>query len=366
MNALALLLLLTVGSLEQSYGPYARPWRGGSHSLAAARSGSLLAWSENDATGHARVHVVLLDSKGRAISPVAIIPALTPSRDALVPSVATDGTSFLVVWEEALGVQRTVGITVDSGGRPIGEPRPIGHDVTIKSVDYEPARVHWTGTAYVVHASNGYGVRIDAGGAVLGLVAGRVPEATASNGTSGSLFIWNFPVANNIGRPGNGSPPRSWNWHITWMAGSESKLESLPTDVEPFSASMTAAGTYFVLTFLTESYVYYRATHAQRYATDVNVDRSSRLRTACAETRCVLVFSTRTGDVEGIVIDHTRPELPPVRFTAAATGRMEREPEVVMITDSRALVTWRSSGTDGERLVGRTLQLATPKQRAVR
>jgi hypothetical protein len=87
MHALALALLVTLGATEQSYGPYARPERGGNHSIAAARNGALLAWIERDVTGYARVHVLLLDVSGRAISPLSVLPAVMPNRNAYVPSV---------------------------------------------------------------------------------------------------------------------------------------------------------------------------------------------------------------------------------------------------------------------------------------
>lgn len=366
MKSISLFLLLTLGAIEQSYGPYARPERGGSHSLVTARGNVLLAWSEKNETGHARVHVVLLDSSGRAVSPIRVLPALTPSRDALVPAAGTDGVSFLVVWEEALGVQQPVGMALGPNGEPIGEPRPLGLDVPITSNVYEPARVNWTGDAYAVLTGTQQSVRVRADGTPLGPTA-DAPAAVAGNGTFGRVSVVRTATPGGFGRPITGIPAPGFAT-VTWSAGSRSGSTQFPRNLELSTPWMTAAGEQFLIVFATDRTLHYRLTdEAQNRSLYVDVDHFARPRAACSTTHCVVTYATRRSNIEGFVFDHTRPDLAPAHFTAAATERIEREPEVSLITNNRALLTWRSTGTDGgERLVGRTLHLGPTKQRAVR
>lgn len=362
MNALALLLVATLAT-EQSYGPYARPANGGYPSTAAARGNVLLAWSEDDATGLARVHVVLLDSGGRAISPIRVLPALTPARDALVPAVGTDGASFLILWEEALGMQRTVAMPLDPYGAPLGEPRPLTPDTPIAGNDYQPARVHWTGAAYAVLTGTRKALWVDAGGHALDWIVGVVPEAVDGDGTFGRAVAGVTTVGGGFG-PFQG--PSVTYPTMYWFIGAQRNSELFPVGTVLGTPYITAAGTQFVVTWTTAGRLHYRPTSTTLRGANADVDQFARPRARCAQTHCVIAYATRRGDIEAVVFDHTRADLPAERFTIAATERAEREPEVVMITDTRALVTWRSSGVDGERLAGRTLHLARPKQRAVR
>ncbi len=360
MNALALFLLLSFGRLEQ-YGPYPRPMFGGVHSVRAAHGNVLLAWSEDDARGQAHVHVVLLDSEARAASPIHVLPVLNPDRDAIVPAIGTDGESFLVVWEEALGTQQSVAMAIDRTGTPIGAPHAIYAPVPINSNDYAPARVHWFNGAYVVLTGTRRGVRVSADAIAIGPAAG-IPEAV---GSDGSFARADYILAASYSSGWIPWSPPVYTPTVRWWAGARSGV-----DVMPYPASMpyvVPAGDEFALTWATAGLIWYRTTNttASLAAWAGDVDVFARPRMECAETRCVIAYATRTHDVEGLIIDHTNVSAPALHFIATATDRVEREPIVTMINNSRALVTWRSSGPDGEVLAGRIVHLPS-KQRAVR
>lgn len=366
MKTISLFLLLTLGAFEQTYGPYVRPERGGNHSLTAARGNVLLAWSERTATGHARVHVVLLDGSGRAISPIRVLPALSPTRDALVPAVGTDGASFLVVWEEVLGMQQTVAMALAPNGEPAGEPHALGIDTPILSNAYETARVHWTGGAYAVYSGTKSSWRVAADGALLGPITGTPPVAVGSNGTFARASTTRIPMTSGgFGRPGSGTST-AYYYSVGWTAGSRSGADQvLPFNTDPSEPYITAAGDQFLVVWTTPSTINYRLTsEPQRRYTAGFVDVHARPRADCTATHCVVVYRTRAGNVEGFVFDHTRPD-PPVHFQAAKSARVEIEPEVSMVTNSRALITWRSIGSDGdEKLAGRTLSLGSRRRAA--
>jgi len=364
MKALALLLLV-VGGLEQSYGPYRRPFLGGTHATCAARGNILLAWSEEDQAGLARIHVVLLDSTGAAISPISVLPALNPSRDAIAPAIGTDGSSFLVVWEESLGMQQTVAMAVDARGVPAGDPQRVTMDVPILTNEYEHARVHWVGGSYVVLTGTKIAMRLAADGSSLGPVAG-VPAAVGKDGTFASADVltvrtwcgwWSGPIACTTN-------------YVRWTVGA---LVVSQVASAPGTPYVTATRNAFLVTWASRSgqvsTLHYRFTNelpTVQHMLPVDVDSSTRVRADCTQTRCIVVYATRRGDVEGFVLDPSRPELPPGKFTVTATERVELEPEIVMITANQGLVSWRSSSPFGEWLAGRTLYLAAPKQRAVR
>ena len=353
MQTISLFLLFTLGIL-QSYGPYARPLRGGNHSVAAAHGNALLAWSENDASGRARVHVLMLDSAGRGVSPIRTLPALTESRDALVPAVATDGESFLVTWEEALGVQQTVSMALDAGGVPAGVPHALTYDAPILSA-YESSRVRWTGSQYVVINSANATINVDRDGTSLG-AAGTNSVVQAGIRTA---------PAGNIGFPGGTSLNHYWVW-VDWRVGARSNSVFLGTDVQTSPPVITQAGNRYVVVWTENNgirFYYTDETFTRGYTADA--DSFSRPRVECGATHCFVAYATKHNDIAGFVFDHRQPAAIPTPFTIAASAATEREPELTLVTDTRALVTWRSSEADGEHLAGRTLALPS-KQRAVR
>ena len=360
MKSLALLLLV-VGGMEQSYGPYRRPALGGTHSTCAARGNVLLAWSEEDEAGLARIHAVLLDSNGTAISPISILPALNPARDAIVPAIGTDGSSFLVVWEESLGVQQTVAMAVDSRGLPAGKPQLVTGDGPVLTNEYEHARVHWLNGSYVVLTGTKVAVRLAADATYLGPLSaapaavGKDTFASADILTVRGWCWWGGPI------PCVGT-------YVRWTVGSQLPVTELVSS--PSTPYVTATADAFLVAWAMRSgissHIQYRFTNEGPHRVPADVDANTRVRADCTQTRCVVVYATRAGNVEGFVVDPAHPQLAPVPFTVTATERVELDPEIVMITENLGLVSWRSSSPFGEWLAGRTIYLGPPKQRTVR
>ncbi|HYC92700.1 MAG TPA: hypothetical protein VEO54_26060 [Thermoanaerobaculia bacterium] len=359
MRTISLFLLLTVGSLENTHGPFARPERGGGHSVAASPSGVLMAWSENDASGRARIHVARLDTGGRIDSPISVLPALTPDRNALAPSVATDGTSFLVVWEEVFGKQQTVCMAVDEKGTPIGAPKAVTPEIAAADNIYEPATVTWLGDEYAVRSDGSIPVRVARDGTLLGQVAGAFPFAVAENGTRVTAEVRRI-----TGFPGRGGIPPTSQSLLAWTAGTRSGVETIGANV-PSGYAIAAAGNDFVIVSSGRDRVFYRMTASGAlYSVAADVDASIPPRIECSATRCVVAYATRSGDVHGFTFSPEQPYAPQL-FVAAASERFEAEPELLILSDSRGLIAYRSGGSD-ERLATRTLQFGPVKRRSVR
>ncbi|HVG23824.1 MAG TPA: hypothetical protein VND45_06700 [Thermoanaerobaculia bacterium] len=361
MKTISLFLLIALGSFEQTYGPFARPQSGAGHAIAAARSGALLVWNENDATGRARVHVGLIDANGTLISPVSVLPALVASRDARMPAVATDGESFFVAWEEVFNDEQTVGIAVGADGIPIGEPRALGAPTYTFDNVYEPTRVTWLGDSYAVRGDSNRPVRVDAAGNVLETFSGPVTMAVGADGSRAyaELRVISTPTGNFPGIPGFRT-----EYTIVWSAGA--KVGSQFFGQQPVSAPVVAAaGNDFVMMWTAAGMVHYQlASTGLRYTHNAGVDASARPQLVCSATRCIAAYGTRANDVQGFTFDPANPfERAP--FVAASSGRAESEPQVVMFSDSRGLISYRSAG-NGETLAGRTIRFARPKHRAAR
>ena len=185
--------------------------------------------------------------------------------------------------------------------------------------------------------------------------------AVASDGTVGSVTsTWAFAS------PWGFFPFSTWWFRFTGETGSATWTEATQAGADVSAPLLVAAGTRFMILWTTTNRVFYRLTaESQVQNFPAAVDTRSRARASCGETHCVVVYATRDANIEGFVFDHTRRE--PARFfVAAASTRIELEPQVAVITGSRALVTWRSLGPDGEKLVMRPMQLGPVKQRAVR
>jgi hypothetical protein len=359
MQTLLLALVLNVITPERAYAPYTPPWRGGGHAVAATPSGALLAWSAVDAaSGRPRIHTALVDSDGRMISPVTVLPSFEPRADAIVPGVGTDGTSFFVAWEEIYPQQRTVGIAVDARG-VAGRPRVLAGPAQPDNV-YDPVRVTWLGDAYALDGDSGPAVRIDREGNVLGAISGPFPAAVASDGRRGSAELRVVPGTPGFGGFGNFQPlNRFIDWTAGTLAGSEA-LGQQPAGVP----HIAAAHDDFLITWTTRDLVHYRLASGAANRIAARVDDSSRPSAACSATQCIVVYGTLSGDVHGFTFERDRPFAVQL-FVAAASERMEREPRVVMLANDRALVTYRSIGAD-ERLGARVLGARSVKMRAVR
>ncbi|HEU4887690.1 MAG TPA: hypothetical protein VFV49_07390, partial [Thermoanaerobaculia bacterium] len=87
-----------VSPIEQSYGPYTRPYEGYEPALAVSRDAILLAWSEVMTPGaYPRIRIGLLDFHGRLVSPITTIET---DGHAVFPAVTSDGSSFLLEYFE--------------------------------------------------------------------------------------------------------------------------------------------------------------------------------------------------------------------------------------------------------------------------
>ncbi|HEX6082933.1 MAG TPA: hypothetical protein VF266_00305 [Thermoanaerobaculia bacterium] len=356
MRTISLFLLLTVGSLENTHGPFSRPERGGGHTMAAMSAGVLMAWSENDAAGRARIHVARLDASGR-MGAISVLPALTPGRNAVAPSVATDGTSFFVVWEEVFGNQQTVGMTVDADGTPLGAPKALTADAPVADNIYDPADITWLGDEYAVRPDGHIPVRVARDGTLLGQVAGMFPFAVADDGTR-----FTAEVRRNLSFPGLGSFMTPPQYTLAWNAGARSGSEVIGADM-PSAYAVAAAGNEFVYVWSVRGAVFYRIAGGARYSVAANIDATSRPRLECTPSRCIVAYATLSGDVQGFTFAPQQPYSPQL-FVAAASERDEREPELLILSDSRGLIAYRSAGLD-ERLATRTLKFGAAKRRAV-
>ena len=276
MRTISLFLLFTLGVIENSHGPFQRPDAGANHALAAARGNVLLAWSEKSETGHARVHVRLLDFAGRPLSQARELPVLNESRDAIAPVVSSDGASFVVAWQEVLGMQQTVAMTLDANGEPAQAPQRMGLDAVVDVDAIEPP---------------------------------RLDDFRA------------FAVKNVV----------------TWVAGAQSGSETMPVSVDTSAPQITEAGAKYAVVWSSAKLVHFRLTNeSHRRSIPADADANARPRIDCASTNCVVAYATRGGGIAGLVFDHTRADAP-LHFQIAQAGH---DAEVAMISNARALITW--------------------------
>lgn len=169
-----------------------------SGSIAAGTDVSLVVWSEQRETNDlyaARVSAgVVLDPAGIVIS--------AARRDQLSPSVASNGTEFLVVWDDDSDVVRTIraarvtssGVVLDPGGFVVA-PGPSRQVTPV---------VSWDGSSFLVvwgdersGSSDLYGARVSSAGVVLdpaGFPICTAPffqgGARVASSTEGSLVAW--------------------------------------------------------------------------------------------------------------------------------------------------------------------------------
>jgi hypothetical protein len=347
MQTIALYVLLNIGAMR-GYGPYARPAFGATHATASAHSRALLAWSEKDAkTGRARIQVTILDTSGRTAVARHALPVIDEGADALMPAAGSNGDTFLVVWAERyFGTQQTVAVALDRYGAPLGEPQYLVLETA--TPDFEPARVHWLGDAYGVYTPAKRSVRVSADGVLLGPI-----------GSTGAV-----PVAEAVRSEAQGH----FSYRVKWWAGSKQGEDEMPVDVDTGAPFMTPAGDRWLVVWSSLGRIHYRFTdESQKREAAMDADAHSRPRAACGPKICLIVFATRSSNIDGLAVDHTAPDLIAMPFTPVASMAMEREPEITMMTSSRALFTWRSAGADGEQIMRRPLSIpAGAKQRAVR
>jgi hypothetical protein len=369
MNTLVIALLFAlVSPVEQTYGPYPRPARGARQAVAAGGTGVLLAWSE-DSTG-ARIRVGLLDSRGRLISPITILPAVANTSDAYAPAISFNGESFLVVWvERNRGRESIRGARFDAAGVPIGAARTYDSSFTFPETVVAP-NVVWDGRAWRVWA-RAHTYEILPTGEPGTRPEAPQPQAVAvRNGILGTASAKLTPLYRNCflfrcERYGD-------KWDVVWTDGEEQGTKGIggdwPVDSHPVSApGIAVAGDEFVVAWTSEFGVGYLLTRTTQSSANVlakvKLDVPPGL--ACDDERCVVAFGTTGGDVQAIVFDVDQLHSPELHVIAA-TERKEHGPQVHFLGSGRFLVSYFSDQGGDARLNGRVLTLDPVRRRAVR
>lgn len=365
MNWLLLALLLTV---EQGYGPYARPLNGGDAAVAPARGGALLAWSEEN-----RIRTGWLDSRGQLASEVHTLPVQTSRSSAIAPAAASDGNLFFVAWVEIeSGLQRTMGVIVARDGAPLGEPRQYGKALAIASNDFTMHLV-WDGNAYRLWGG-GKVSTIDRAGNVLAAVdLAQMPSgADASNGVDATS-------SSRVALLHCGFSWCTWDSRVTWTIGAKSDYLQLQQVSGPVTVPSTTqavralplpptvvadARERFIIAWPAREGIRYLIPGEGSNSVSASPDTSTRPGLACDDTRCVIAYS-QSGDVQAFAFEIDRlfgAEL----LTIAATERTERTPQVHALGNQRFLVLYRSDSVDGARMRWRILTFGTQRQRGIR
>lgn len=297
-----------VSPIEQSYGPYARPYEGYEPALAVSRDAILLAWSEVLAPGtHPRIRIGLLDFHGRLVSPVT---TLLTKGHTVFPVVTSDGNSFhLEYFEDRI----PFGVDVDARGALAGSPRRL------TSLTPSPWTARW-------------------GGALV--YCGWCPPRIGN-----STLFWTF-----LGRSGEHRHERNESLGPAAAGGSANHL---------MLAWNAPSGVWYV------EYVRGVKKAAESTLIPVSVNDWERPAVDCDDTHCLIAFTTRSRQIYGVLIDSTQPHLAtPVPIETAS--RVER-PQVHLLQPGRFLVTYVSAENDPQnRFGGRIVTTTTqPRRRAV-
>ena len=309
----SLALLLAAGAsaqvvspIEQSYGPYARPPQGFEPALAVSNGAILLAWSEVMPTGLTQIRIGLLDFHGRLVSPISTVATTI---NAAFPAVFHDGTSFRVEYVES---ETRFSVDVDSAGAPMGLPRlapPRGEVLTARFAPPICFIPFCSPTGKFLTLSwSGPGVR------------GSYKYDNATLGTVG-------PIA---------GAQRGDHAALAWYSPSgvvlADILGTVPTIVM-FPASVKITELPGV---------------------------------GCDDTHCLLVFTTKTRKIYGLLFDPSQP-WPPEPVPIETVPPVER-PQVHVLRNGRFLVVYVSGEVARhQRFAGRIVTTTPqPRRRAVR
>jgi hypothetical protein len=363
MRLLALLLLTTtlsaqgvsaqgVSPIEESYGPYPRPQRGGRQALAVGSSGILLAWSET-LGGAPRIRIGLLDSRAQLISGIATLPVTAESAEAYAPAVAFNGESFLVAWVERYrGGEKIRSLAVDGSGVPVTSPKSYGF-VGVGITDVTPLIV-WDGAAWQVLEGSREGVQAAATNGSVRATARLAKTMLLRN-------CWLFRCVYYGNR-----------WDVAWTAGTESGTERIggdwSTGTTPVGMSnIAAAGDAFAVTWASSLGIGYLFTSSTRSNTvHAFVDDDVAPGLACDDERCLIAYGTFNGDVHAMVVE-TGDLHSPQLLTITATERKEHSPLVHSLGSGRFLVSYLSDqGAADQRINGRIVSFGPPRRRAMR
>lgn len=380
MKYLTLLLFATslgaqvVSPVEQSYGPYSRPDRGGRHAMAMGGGGILLAWSEN--TPQPRIHVALLDSRAQLISPVSILPAEDAAAAAYAPAVSSSGDAFLVAWiERYRGAERVRGAVVGRNGIPATAPETYGlvktqapsadPDVLVTPlIAWDGAGWHvWGGNRVVTVLPNGS--RIADSNPWPDVQAAMYVNAVFATAASKRTPLYRGCFLLRCQHYAD-------RWDVLWTAGEKSGSEEVGDEwglgSHPVSEpSLAATGNQFAVAWSSSLGIGYTLTSSSIRARNVYAtpDLGQAPGLACDDERCVIVYETSRGDVHAVVFetdDLRSPEL----LTIAATERRERAPLIHHLGSGRFLVSYLDDrGEADRRITGRILTFAPARRRAV-
>lgn len=355
MRLLALLLFTTtlsaqwVSPIEQSYGPYARPQRGGRHALAVGSSGILLAWSET--LGAPRIRIGLLDSRAQLISEIVTLPVAAEGAEAYAPAVAFNGESFLVAWiEQYRGGEKVRSLVVDGSGIPITPAETHGF---VGAEEVTPLIV-WDGAAWQVLEGSRKSVQ----------------AAATSDGVRATTRVTRTMLLRNCWLLrceyyGN-------RWDLAWTAGTRTGAERIgdewPTGTTPIAISNVApAGNDFAVTWASSlgvGYLFSSSTRSNTVHAFVDDDVAPGL--ACDDELCLIAYGTLNGDVHAIVVD-TGDIRGPQLLSITATERKEHSPLVHHLGGERFLVSYLSDQTaTDQRINGRIVTFAPARRRAMR
>lgn len=379
MNLFAIALLLAqpwVSPVEQSYGPYSRPERGGRHAIAVGNNGILMAWSEN--VPQPRIHVALLDTRAQLISPISVLPAEDATAAAYAPSVSSSGDSFLVVWVERYrSAERVRGAVVDGNGIPVTAPQTYGLVKT--QVPFTDPDVLVTPFA----AWDGAGWHVWGGNRVVTILPNgeRIPDSSPWPDVQAAAF------ANGVFATATTKATPLYRgcflfrcqhyadlWDVSWTAGDQSGSEQVGDEWPIGSKTLVsepgfvATGNQFALAWSSSLGIGYTLTSSsirgRSVASTPDIDFAPGL--ACDDERCVIAYETKSGDVQAVVFD-TDDLRTPELLTITATEREERAPLVHYLGSGRFLVSYLSDqGATDQRINGRILTFGPSRRRAVR
>lgn len=361
----------SVSSFEQSYGPYPRPERGGRHALAAGGVGALLAWSEN-VDGGSRIHVGLLDSRARLVSPVSILPVANDDANAFAPAVSFNGENFLVVWiERSRGGQRTRGALVDRNGIPVGTPQ--NYDFTLISSNVVvPLMIVWDGAGWHVWSES----------RVMTILpnAERIPDSNP------------WPQAQAVAMDGALLATASYKktqllrgcfafrceyyadvWDVVWTDGATGGKRGIGGEWPRSSPSpvsqpgITAVADGFAVAWSSILGVGYLLTRATSNSGAVFATPSITVAPglACDGDRCVIAYGTLNGDVHALAFEIDALSSPE-SFTIATTERTEHQPHVHSLGSGRFLVSYLSDQGTDLRINGRVVTFGSSRRRSIR